>query len=99
MRESPAGSGGPEVGHWREVPGEDIEVREGVFPDKKRNTSKESVDMDTCKGLEREEKQMSKTGEQYRHEDELDPRIQVSNYIPNVIEHIHLNRYLENSRR
>ncbi|XP_062321294.1 SH3-binding domain protein 5-like, a [Osmerus eperlanus] len=76
LRESPAGSGGPEVGHWRELPGEDIEVKEGVFPDKKTNASKESVDMDTCKGLEREEKRMSKTGEQYRHEDELDPRIQ-----------------------
>ena len=79
MRESPAGCGGPEVGHWREVPGEDIEVREGEFPDK-TNTSRESVDMDTCKGLEREEKRMSKKGEQYRQEDELDPRIHVSTF-------------------
>nr|XP_046191882.1 SH3 domain-binding protein 5-like [Oncorhynchus gorbuscha] len=78
LRVSPAGSGDPEVGEWRqETPGGDAEVKGGEPNDKEINgDTAESVlkEKDTFEGEESKEKNEGELHSPY--EDELDPRIQ-----------------------
>ncbi|KAM9511433.1 SH3-binding domain protein 5-like, a [Salvelinus alpinus] len=78
LRVSPAGSGDPEVGEWREeTPGADAEVKGGEPNDKEMNgDTTETVlkEKDTCEGEECTEKNEGELHSPY--EEELDPRIQ-----------------------
>ncbi|XP_035606754.1 SH3 domain-binding protein 5-like [Oncorhynchus keta] len=78
LRVSPAGSGDPEVGEWRqETPGGDAEVKGGEPNDKEINgDTAESVlkEKDTFEGEECKEKNEGELHSPY--EEELDPRIQ-----------------------
>lgn len=81
LRVSPAGSGDPEVGEWREeTPGADAEVKGGEPNDKEMNgDAAETVlkEKDTCEGEECTEKEKNEGEQHSPYEEELDPRIQV----------------------
>lgn len=82
LRVSPAGSGDPEVGEWREeTPGADAEVKGGEPNDKEMNgDAAETVlkEKDTCEGEECTEKEKNEGEQHSPYEEELDPRIQVA---------------------
>ncbi|XP_044064208.1 SH3-binding domain protein 5-like, a isoform X2 [Siniperca chuatsi] len=73
LRESPAGSGESDAGHWREViPGGDEEIKAAET----NGNTPEAVLRDTCE--EDESEKQKSVGEQLHspYEEELDPRIQ-----------------------
>lgn len=80
LRESPAGSGDPDVGELREeTPGGDAEVKCVETNDKDTSgDAVKTVHKDTCEGEECAEKQKPEgEGLHSPYEEELDPRIQV----------------------
>ncbi|CAB1333451.1 unnamed protein product [Coregonus sp. 'balchen'] len=80
LRVSPAGSGDPEVGEWREeTPGGDAEVKGGEPNDKEINgDTAETVlkEKETCEGEECTAKEKNEGELHSPYEEELDPRIQ-----------------------